>query len=105
MKSEAKHRERGHAPPAIQVPASADEFYFRAQNQFENGAGLTAIELLRQLQNGVSSPVLAIRRAPNGNVDGFLLDLVRDEHDTKKCARGARADVNFFSFSVLFEPS
>src|SRR5579859_3485500 len=49
------------------------------------------------------APILAIRRTPDRNVDGLLLDLIADDHDAKKCARGARTDVNFLSCTVLFD--
>ena len=94
VKAGAKHRQRRHAAPAAEFPLGADEFHFRTQRQFQHGARLTAIETLRELENRVSAPGLPVGRAPDGNVQGFLLDLIADEKIAEKRARGAGTDVH-----------
>src|SRR5690349_21708594 len=65
-KTDSKHGQRRNPPPAVQVPARANEFYLRNQHQLQNRARLATIKALRQLEQGVSAPIFAIRRAPDG---------------------------------------
>src|SRR5713101_7454006 len=64
--------------PAVELPAGAKEFDFRAHGDVENHLGGATIELLRELEERTLTELLAIGGAPDGDVEGLLLDLLGD---------------------------
>src|ERR1700722_5010416 len=75
VQTHLENRERRAASPFIQFPVRADDLHVRPERYLQHGARLSAIKLLRQLQNWMLSPGLSIGRAPNGNFQLFLFDL------------------------------
>src|SRR5579863_8462840 len=103
VQSKNEHGQRGDASPAVQVPPCPDEIYFGHQSQLQNRARFALVKLLRQFQDGVRAPVFTVRGAPDGDVDRLLLDLVADQHDTEKCTRRTRADIDSLAVAALAE--
>jgi hypothetical protein len=95
-----EHWMRRDAAPAHQVPMRADEIDFGPRGEIENLARIAAIETLRYFQDGLLAEVLPIGRAPDGHVNGFLFNLIRNLKRAEKCTRLAAANINRLSVPV-----
>jgi len=95
----------GDAAPAIEFPAGAEEFDFGAKRDVENHFGGAAIKLLRDFKERTLAEVLIVGGAPDGDVEGFLFDLIGDGEDAKKGARGGPGDFDGRAVTVGFEGS
>src|SRR5215469_2781191 len=100
VKTHNEHWTGRYAAPAEKIPLGANEPDFRLQGEIENLARVAAIKALRHHQQRLRAPVLTVSRAPDGNVDRLLLDLIGDDHGAEKCARLACADVMRLPFPV-----
>jgi hypothetical protein len=58
---------------------------------------------LWKLEEWLLAEVATIGGAPDGDVEGFLLDLVRDREAAEKCASLAPGDVQRLAVAVCFE--
>ncbi len=95
-----EHGRRSDASPAIQLRLSAEEFHFRTKREVENDLGGAAIKLLRQLQERLFAEVLAVGGTPDGDVEGFLFDLVGDFQYTEERAGRAGGNIEGFAIGV-----
>jgi len=91
------------AAPAIQVPAGAKVFDIEAKRDVENHFGGAVVELLGEFEEREFAKVLAIGRAPDGNVEGFLLDLVGNGEDAEEGAGFGARDFDGFADGIGFE--
>jgi hypothetical protein len=94
---------RGDAAPAVEFPTGTEEFDFGAERNVENHFGGAAIELLRDFEQGALAEVLAVGGAPDGDVEGFLFDLIGDGEDAEKGAGGGFGDFDGRAVGVGFE--
>jgi len=93
----------GDAAPAVELPASAQEFDFGSERDVENHLGDTAIELLWESEKRAPAKLFAVSGAPDGDVEGFLFDLVSDGEDAKESAGSGLRDFNGRAVAVGFE--
>jgi hypothetical protein len=105
METKNKHRMRSDAAPARKIPFRAQKTDFRFQREIENLASFAAVESLRHLEQRQFPPVLAVRRPPHGNIHGFLLDLILDEHRAEKRASPTRGDFVRLPFPIRSQAS
>jgi len=98
-----EHGCRRDAAPAIEFPARAKEFNFLSQGDVENHLGDAAIELLRELEKRALGEVLAVGGAPDGDVEGFLLDLLGDGEGAKESVGDGFGDIERRAVAVGFE--
>src|SRR4029077_1727299 len=91
------------ASPAIQFRLGAKEFHFRTKREVENNLGGAAIELLRELQERLFAEVLPVGRAPDGDIERFLFNLVGDLQDAEKGAGSADGNVEGLAVGIRKE--
>ena len=103
MQAGDKHGRWRDAAPAVEFPAGAEEFNFRAQGNVENHLGGPTIELLRELQQRALAEILAVGGAPDGDVEGFLLDLFGDSECAEESAGDGFGDVERRAVAVGVE--
>lgn len=72
--------------PAVEFPARAEEFNFGTQGNVENHFSGATVELLWKPEDRTFAEAVAIRGAPDGDVKGFLLDLIGDGEDAEEGA-------------------
>ena len=72
--------------PAVEFPMGAEETDFGVKRNVEDHFCGASVELLREFQQREFAKRLAISRAPDGYVKGFLLDLLVDRKNTEKRA-------------------
>jgi hypothetical protein len=102
-KSGYKHGLGSNASPAIQFPFCSKELYLWSLGDVQNHFTVALIKLLRELQERLLAKVLPVGGAPDGNVEGFLLELVRDGEDAEECAGGGFGNVERRPGGVGFE--
>jgi hypothetical protein len=95
-----EHRGWGYTAPAIHLAFGANEFHLRAQGEVENNLGRAAIELLRELQEGLFPEVLAVGGTPDGDVERFLFDLVGDLQVAEKGAGGTGGNAEGLAVNI-----
>jgi len=98
-----KHGQRRDSAPAVEYPARAKEFDLRAQGDVENHFCGAAIELLRELEERALAELLGVRGTPDGNIEGFLLDLIGDGEGAKEGAGNGFRDVERRAVAAGFE--
>ncbi len=103
MQASDKARSRSDAAPAIEVPAGAEVFDFRTERNVEDHFGDAAIELLGKFQERELAEFLAIGRAPDGDVEGFLFELFGDGEDAEEGAGDGLGDFDSVADGVGIE--
>lgn len=89
--------------PAVEVPTGAEVVDLGAQRDVEDHFSGAVIELLRKSQDRELAEFLAVGRAPDGNVEGFLFDLIGDGEDAEECAGFGLGDLDGLADGVGFE--
>ena len=74
------------ASPAVEFPMGTQEFDLGVKRHVKDHFCGASVELLREFQEREFAERLAVGRAPDGDVKGFLLDLLVDRKNTEKCA-------------------
>src|SRR5216683_3334839 len=100
-----KHGGRRYPAPAVQFPASTNEFTVRTKREIEDHLGRAAVELLRQLEERLFSPGLPVSRTPDRDIERFLFNLIRDGETAEKRARRAGGDVKRGAIAIGFHAS
>jgi hypothetical protein len=103
LKARHKHRRGSHAAPAVHFPLGAEELYLRAQGDVQYHFCGATIELLGNLEKRLPAKVLAIGRAPDGYVERFLLELVRDGEKAEEGARLAGGNIKGLAVGIGLE--
>ena len=103
LKAGDKHWCWSDPAPAVEFPAGTQEFEFGAQGDVENHFRGAGIKLLREFQEGAFAEVLAVGGAPDGDVEGFLLNLVGDGERAEEGAGNGFGDVEGRANAVGFE--
>ena len=88
-----KHGRRGNSAPAEQLPVSTNEFRLRSKREVEDHLGGAPVELLRQDEERLLRPGLPVGGTPDGHIERFLFDLIRDGEAAEKRARGAGGNI------------
>lgn len=97
-----KHGRRGNSAPAEQLPVSTNEFRFRAQREIEDHLGGASVKLLRQHEERLLRPGLPVGGAPDGYIERFLFNLIRNGEAAEKRARGAGGNIERGAVAVGF---
>ena len=95
-------RWRDSAPP-VEFPAGAQESDFGSKGDVEDHLGGAAIELLREFEEWALAEILAVGGAPDGDVEGFLLDLIGDRQGAKESAGNGFGDVERGAVTIGIE--
>jgi hypothetical protein len=99
-----EHGRGRNAPPAVEFPTGPKEFDLRAQGDVEDHLGGATIELLGELQERAFAESPAVGGAPDGDFEGFLLDLFGDSERAKEGAGNGFGNVERRAVAARFEP-
>ena len=88
-----EHGRWGDTTPTVHVHFGLQEPYLRSQRNVQNHFRGAAIELLWNSKERSFGEVLPIGRAPEGDIEGFLLELIGDGEATEEGAGFAGGDV------------
>src|SRR5579863_2122664 len=90
---DAEKRLRIALTPAIYRPLGAQELH-RTVGEIEENLVGAAVEFLWKCHQRLDSPIGAIGRAPDGNVNAFLFDDTREPQSQNQRSRLKRAQID-----------
>src|SRR5262249_47266371 len=86
LEASYKARRGRDTSPAGEFRMGTEEFDFGVKRNVEDHLSGASVELLREFQKREFAERLAVGRAPDGHIKGFLFDLLADRKNTEKCA-------------------
>jgi hypothetical protein len=93
LQSKLEIRTRIPASPSINVPTCLQEPDFHLLAQVQESGRCTAIKPLWEGEQRLRAPILASRRAPDGNVHRLLFDNLCNPQDQQKSPAGERTQI------------
>lgn len=102
VKEEAdyEHGMWGDTPPASKVPMRADEFHIGRVGELKDLLNSSLVKALGNLEQWLSAEIFAVRRAPDGDVESFLFDLVGNIERAEVSTCSTRRNIDWRTVTI-----
>ena len=99
-----EHGMRRYPAPAGEIPTGANEFHLGRVGKLEDLLYGALIKALGNFQEGMGTEILAVGGAPDGNVESFLFNLVRNLQRAEICSGGAAGNIDGAAIAISDDP-